>query len=167
LSAFPKPVLRCVGAPALQRVPPHNFRVDLTSAPERNMRRSASCTWTTRRSAGLSGRDVRHVVAGARGAPARALHVDNGVDAGPRLRREMRRLLESRVSHHVDRTECSRLSGSLDLGDRWRAERDFREIESGSRCGSGHGSRLVTCSEGIRDMSVCVADRRFVERRPT
>ena len=43
------------------------------------------------------GRDVRHVVAGARGAPARALHVDDGVDGGPRLRREMRRLLESRV----------------------------------------------------------------------
>ena len=61
------------------------------------MRRSASCTLTTRRSAGLSGRDVRHVVAGARGAPARALRVDDGVDAGPRLRREMRRILESRV----------------------------------------------------------------------
>ena len=46
LSAFPKPVLRCVPPPHGGACP-HNFRVDLTC--ERRMRRSVSCTLTTSR----------------------------------------------------------------------------------------------------------------------
>jgi len=59
---------------------PHNFRVDLTCAICDAWRAAPGTQ------AGL-GRDVvRHVVAGARGAPARAHHAwDDGVDGGPRL----------------------------------------------------------------------------------
>jgi hypothetical protein len=87
--------------------------------------------------------------------------VDDGVDAGPRLRREMRRLLESRV--FIMWTGQS----TPDSADAWTwfveewfwATREiggerreiFREIESGSRCGLRVWIRDMSMKQGLRN----------------
>jgi hypothetical protein len=75
---------------------------------------------------------MRYVVIGAAVLPRAPAMWDDGVDGGPGLRREMRRLLEPRVFMRIGQSACGSV-GPWDLVG--TSEEDERtETESGSRC---------------------------------
>ena len=100
-------------------------------------RRAAPCL-----RAGL-GRDMRYVVVGAAVLPRAPAMWDDGVDGGPGLRREMRRLLESRVFMRIGQSACGSV-GPWDLVGTSEDESEMREQRPRRvhAARPGHGSRL-------------------------